>query len=104
MSNTPRTLTRAAPTPFEVYVKLTDLKLLLRLMAIKGVSYRDMAAAAGYKSHAYMGRLLRGERTTLEPEAAVRVAAYLEVPLDSLFTVKTSTNAGSTPQRNRKAS
>jgi hypothetical protein len=38
-----------------------------------------------------MGRLLRGEADTLEPEAALRIARFLQVELDVLFEPRPST-------------
>lgn len=73
---------------------LKDRKQLAKLIVIQGCSARQLARAAGWKSHTYMQRLLRGEATTLEPEPAVRIAKYLGVGVDDLFLVKTSSEAG----------
>ncbi len=66
-------------------MRLHNLKGLRTLMVVHDVSQRRLARAAGYRSHAYMGRLLRGEADTLEPEAALRIARFLQVELDVLF-------------------
>jgi transcriptional regulator with XRE-family HTH domain len=54
-------------------------------MVVSDVSQRRLAMAAGYKSHSYMGRILRGEVDTLAPEAALRIARFLQVGVDFLF-------------------
>ena len=66
-------------------MRLHNLKGLRTLMVVQGVSQRRLARAAGYRSHAYMGRLLRGEVDTLEPEAALRIAKFLQVDVGFLF-------------------
>jgi transcriptional regulator with XRE-family HTH domain len=78
---------------------LTNRRLLAKLLAIQGVSQRELAEAAGWKSHSYLGRLLRGEVTTLEPEPAVRIARFLGVGVDDLFMVKTSSGVEQTARR-----
>ena len=80
-------------------MKLIHRKRLLRLMAIQEVSQRQLAAEAGYKSHAYMGRLLRGEVDTLEPEAALRIARYLRCAVDDLFVTRLSTDTERSARR-----
>lgn len=70
---------------------LTDRKKLAKLMLIQGVSQRELAEAAGWRSHSYLGRLLRGDVTTLEVEPAVRIAMYLGVGTDDLFMSRAST-------------
>lgn len=85
----------------ELYMKLINLKLLLKLMAIQEVSQRRLALAAGYKSHAYMGRILRGEVDSLEPEAALRIARFLQVGVDDLFMPRLSTDIAHSAQRGR---
>lgn len=82
---------------------LKDRKQLAKLMVIQGVSGRQLAEVAGYKSHTYVQRLLKGEAKTLDPDPAVRIAAYFGVGIDDLFLGKVSTNAGRTDQPSRKA-
>jgi transcriptional regulator with XRE-family HTH domain len=72
-------------------MRVHNLKGLRTLMVVREVSQRRLARAAGYRSHAYMGRILRGEVDTLEPEAAVRIARFLEVGVDFLFAPTMST-------------
>lgn len=72
---------------------LTDRKKLAKLMVIQDVSQRELAQAAGWKSHSYLGRLLRGDVNTLELEPAVRIAMHLGVGTDDLFVSRTSSDS-----------
>jgi transcriptional regulator with XRE-family HTH domain len=75
-------------------MEVKNPRTIAKLMVIQGVSQRTLAQRAGYKSHAYMGRILRGEVKTLDPEAAVRIAKFLGVGVDDLFLVRVSNNTG----------
>lgn len=77
---------------------LSDRRKLAKLMVIQGVSQRQLALAAGWKAHSYLGRLLRGEVNTMEPEPAVRIAAFLGVGVDDLFLARTDSTAGRSGQ------
>ena len=77
----------------ELCMRLQNLKGLRALMVVQAVSQRRLALEAGYKSHAYMGRLLRGEVATLEPEAALRIARFLQVDVDYLFAPRPASGA-----------
>lgn len=79
-------------------MELIDRKRLAKLMVIQGASQRDVARAAGWRSHSYLGRLLRGEERTLEVDPAVRIANFFGVGVDDLFVVR----ASSEPRRNAK--
>lgn len=74
-------------------MRLHNLKGLRTLMVVQDVSQRRLAFAAGYKSHAYLGRLMRGEVDTLEPEAALRIARFLQVDAEFLFALRPSLDA-----------
>lgn len=74
-------------------MRLTNRKRLATLMAIQGVSQRELANAAGWTAHSYLGRLLRGEVDTLDIDPAVRIAEYLQVGVDDLFVPRSSTSA-----------
>lgn len=87
----------------EVYMELVDRKKLAKLMVIQGVSHRDVAQAAGWRAHSYVGRLLRGEVKNLEIEPAVRIAAFLGVGVDDLFLTRTTRNAGREAQVTRSS-
>lgn len=84
-----------------IWMELVDLKLLRTLMKSHGVSQRQLAVVAGYRSHAYMGRILRGEVRTLEPTPAARIAHYFAIDLDVLFRARSSTNQVHHDQRRR---
>lgn len=60
-------------------MELRDRKKLQRLMIVQEVSQRELATAAGWKSHTYPEKLLRGEKRTLETEPALRIAYALTV-------------------------
>jgi transcriptional regulator with XRE-family HTH domain len=91
----------ASPMPDlgELYMILKDRKQLASVMIVQGVSQRELARAAGWKSHSYLGRLLRGEARTLEPDAALRIAHRLGLPVDLLFLTRVSTDTGRTVQK-----
>lgn len=80
----------------EVWMQLTakGRKRLATLMVIQEKSQRDVAAAAGWTSHSYLGRLLRGEVDTLEAEPALRISRYFGVGVDDLFVVRISSSTG----------
>lgn len=80
----------------EIYMILRDRKKLARLMIVQEVTQRSLAEAAGWRSHSYLGRLLRGEVKTLGTEPALRIAHHLMVPIDDLF----ATKVDSKPVRN----
>lgn len=84
-------------------MRLANRKLLAKLMAIQGVSARQLAKAAGWKSHTYLQRLLRDEVQTLEVEPAVRIAKYLGVGVDDLFVARVSSETGKKAQRGKAA-
>lgn len=46
-------------------MEVRDVKKLQRLMIVQDVSQRQLAVVAGYKTHTYMGKILRGEAKTL---------------------------------------
>lgn len=77
----------------EVWMRLEHRKRLKKLMVIQDVSARRLSVIAGYKSHAYITRLLRGEINTLPTERATRIALYLGVGLDDLFVAEGSSGA-----------
>jgi transcriptional regulator with XRE-family HTH domain len=80
-------------------MRVRNLKTLRALMVVREVSQRRLASAAGYRSHSYLGRILRGEVDTLEPRAAFRIARYLQVGVDDLFAPAVSTAAAQPAQR-----
>ncbi len=73
-------------------MRVTDRKRLAKIMAIQGVSQRQLSDVAGWRSHSYLGRILRGEVATLDPEPAARIAYHLGVGMDDLFMPRMSTD------------
>lgn len=82
-----------------MYLPDQNRKRLAKLMLIQDVTQRELAEAAGWKSHSYLGRLLRGDVNTLDLEPAIRIALYLGVGTDDLFVARASSDAA----RNVKA-
>lgn len=80
--------------PGELYMILKDRKQLLSVMIVQGISQRELAKAAGWKSHSYLGRLLRGDVRTLDGDAALRIAHHLKLPVDLLFLTQVSEKLG----------
>lgn len=68
-------------------------KRLQKLMLIQGASQRDLAAAIGWSSHSYLGRILRGEVSNIDVEAGARIAHFFEVGVDDLFLVDASSDS-----------
>lgn len=69
----------------EIWMRLKDPQSLKFLMEKQHVSARHLAGVAGWKSHTYIQRLLRGEVRTLRTDPALRIAHHLSVPVDLLF-------------------
>ena len=84
-------------------MELIDRKRLARLMLIQGISQRELARAAGWRSHSYLGRLLRGDVKTLETEPALRIAHTLQVGVDDLFLVRSSSVSPRNAKKNTQA-
>lgn len=91
-------------------MKLRDREKLVRLMDIQGVSQRELAIAAGFRSHAYIGWLIKGHRPDragnvdgVNPKAAARIARRLGVGIDDLFVTRLSTDTAQTVKRRRAA-
>lgn len=79
----------------EVWMEVLDPKRIAKLMVIQGVSARAVARAAGWKSHTYMQRILKGDPAakTVTPESAARIALFFGVGIDDLFVARTSTES-----------
>lgn len=78
----------------EVWMKVRDRKKMARLMVIQEATQEDLMRAAGWNSHSIVGRILRGQVTTVTPERAIRIANFLHVPVDDLFTTVVSSPTG----------
>ena len=66
-------------------MRLTERRKLLRLMIVEGVSGRKLAQVAGYQSHSYLQRVLRGERDGVNVDAAERIVDHFGLTLRDLF-------------------
>jgi transcriptional regulator with XRE-family HTH domain len=75
-------------------MRLNSGKILRGLMDSKQVSNEDVARAAGV-GRTFISALVNERRTSCKPETATEIARYLQVPLDIIFTPKTSTDSGS---------
>lgn len=80
-------------------MEVIDRKRIAKLMAIQDVSQREMCKIIGWRSHSYLGRILRGEIKSVEPEAAVKIAATLGVGVDDLFLPRVSTESAHVARR-----
>lgn len=80
---------------------LKDPHLLAALMLSKKISGRKISESAGWRSHTYLQRLLRGEVSTLRPEPAIAIAECLGVPTDVLFVTNVSRNSKQPVRSNR---
>lgn len=83
----------------DIWMELKDRTLLAALMEQRGLSARKLATLAGWRSHTYLQRLLRGEAKTLSVEPAARIAHELKVPFSLLFMTRVSTNADRNGQK-----
>lgn len=84
-------------------MRVKDPKQIKKLMVIQEVSARTLAEAVGYKSHAYITRILRGEIKTVTPARAALIATYLQVGVDDLFVARMSSDAGQIATRRAPA-
>lgn len=80
-------------------MRVRDPKRIKTLLVVQDRSVRQLAIAAGYASHSYMARILRGEITTVTPDRAARIANYLQVGIDDLFVARLSTDARQNERR-----
>jgi transcriptional regulator with XRE-family HTH domain len=83
----------------EIYMRVRDPKQIKKLMVIQEVTTRQLASAAGYQTHSYITRILRGEIKTVTPDRAARIAHFFGVGVDDLFVARLSSDAGPTVQK-----
>ncbi|PWH05220.1 XRE family transcriptional regulator [Brachybacterium endophyticum] len=69
-------------------MELINRDKLIRRMDKLNVSQRELARAAGWKSHSYMRRLITGEAKTLNTDPALRIAHYLHLDVDDIFVTR----------------
>ena len=74
----------------ELYMQVKDADLLRRLLESKQMTARQLSRDMGWKSHSYLNRILSGEIRTVKPEAAVKLAYLLQVPVDLIFVPRVS--------------
>lgn len=60
-------------------------KRLAKLLLIQGVTHRELAEVAGWKSHGMVAHLIQGRRSGVEPASGVAIARYLGVDPSDLF-------------------
>jgi transcriptional regulator with XRE-family HTH domain len=84
------------------HLEVGDLELLQNLTKAHRLTHRGLAQVAGYASHTYAGRLLRGEVKAVEPTPAARIARHFGVDLDLLFVPKAAGNSDRSGQPERK--
>ena len=75
----------------DLYMEIKDRDLLVELMEERGVSQRQLAKIAGWKSHTYLQRLIREEVKTLSTDPALRIAYFFGIPVHRLFFTRADT-------------
>lgn len=80
-------------------MQVKDADLLRRLMETKGLSARQVSQAMGWRSHSYLNRVLAGEVRTVKPDAAVKLAYLLQIPVDLIFVPRVSGDSRQTDRR-----
>lgn len=83
----------------ELWMELKDRHMLADLLEEQEKSARHLARIAGYRSHTYIQRLLRGEAKTIDLQPAARIAYDLGVPLSHLFRTRVSGDRARSDQR-----
>lgn len=96
-----RKATVVATQVMELYMLIKDPDLFRRLMESKRISARQLAQRMGWASHSYVNRLRTGTVNSVTPDAAVKIAYLLEVPVDLIFVPRVS---GETRRTVRRAS
>jgi transcriptional regulator with XRE-family HTH domain len=84
-------------------MKVRDPIQISRLMALEGVSGRQLAKAAGWESHTYLLRILNGKIKSVQPEPAKKIAERLGVDVDRLFLTEVTGDGGQKVRRGRAA-
>lgn len=85
----------------DLYMELKDRELLVDLMEERGISARQLSIKAGWASHTYLQRLIKGEEKTLKTDPALRIAHALGIPVHRLFFTRVDTNAEPVKQKSR---
>lgn len=83
----------------ELYMLVKDADLIRRLIESKGLTARQISRDMGWTSHSYFNRVLNGQVRSVTPDAAVKIAYLLQVPVDLIFVPRVS---GETRQNVRR--
>ncbi|MGY5764941.1 helix-turn-helix transcriptional regulator [Brachybacterium sp. DNPG3] len=88
-----------------IWMELINRDKLVRRMEKLNVSQRELARAAGWKSHSYMRRLITGEASTLNTDPALRIAHYLHLDVDDIFMTRVDSDRARAepPKTHRRA-
>ena len=89
-------VTTIHPHDLEFWMELKDRDLLIELMEEQKVSARELSKFAGWKSHTYLQRLLRGQVNSLKTDPAIRIAYRLGTPVHRLFVTRSSSESAQT--------
>lgn len=73
-----------------VYMPPENRKKLAKLIVLQGTSYRQLAAASGYASHAMIVHLIKGRKNGVTLDAATKMTRFLGVDLFDLFVPRSS--------------
>lgn len=73
-------------------MELKDREFLVEMMEERGISQRQLARIAGWKSHTYMQQLVKGTKKTLNTDPALRIAYFFGVPVHRLFFTRVDIN------------
>lgn len=82
---------------------LKDRLAFAWLLKAKGISYRQLATAAGWTSPNHVSNLVHGRKNSVTPESANRIAQRLGVPVEDLFRLRITTDTGQQIKRRRAA-
>lgn len=66
-------------------MRVLDAPRIVVLMALAGVSRRELAKRAGLASHTYLLRVLDGRVRTVSADVAVRISEAVGAGVDDLF-------------------
>lgn len=84
-------------------MELKDRELLRELIEEQNITRRELATFAGWKSHAYLNRLLKpvedGGVDTLKTDPAIRIAYRLGTPVHRLFRTRASSDSAQNMQK-----
>jgi transcriptional regulator with XRE-family HTH domain len=88
--------------PKGAWMTLTSANALREIMIEKGLSYAELARAAGV-SKGFISHLVKARRKTCTPLVAYRIVERLDVPLSDFFVPSVPTASSGPATLNRKA-